>query len=400
MRIGLVSDFYYPWVGGPSTLVRNLGHGLVRHGHEVFLLAPSVDGPGGDEEDGAMSVTRASTVRSPFGYKLRVSARPGPAVSAWLDRIRPDVVQSHHPFPLSAAAVFAARRRAIPVSATNHTIPACSLWGIRHVLPAYAPAHAAFGRWITFLLGHCTTVATPTETAAESLRSLGFHRDVHVISNGVDTDRFAPGPPTPDLRSRLGLDARPVVLYTGRLDAEKEMGVWLEVAARLAVRRDVQFVVGGKGTDRPRLEALARNLQISDRVRFVGYVGDDEFPDLYRLADVYFITSPVELQSLTTLEAIASGVPIVGVNAGALPELVLDGENGFCPPSGDIAGLTRALDAVLGDANQRSAMGARGRAIALRHDLGQSISAYERLLTSTARMGAGASRERAAFIRS
>lgn len=385
MRVGVVTDFYYPWIGGPSAAVRNLSNGLADRGHDVFLLAPSPDGAVCEQHEGPVCVTRVRTVPVPVGYRLR-TAVPPIGIASWLRRTRPDVIHIHHPFPLSAAALAIARGHRVPVAATNHTIPECSLWGLRgsRLFPA---ARLALGRWIVNVLSRCDRVATPTETAAQLLRQLGFHRNIHVISNGVDVDRFKPGPPLRELGRRLGLDSRPVMLYTGRLDAEKEMDVWLRAAAEIARRRDVQFVVGGEGTDRPRLEALAVDLGLEGHARFVGYLDESEYPALYRLADVYCITSPVELQSITTLEAVASGLPVVAVGAGALPELVRNGENGYLVQQGNWAGVADAADCILGEADKRAAMRQASRSVALDHALQRSIELYEGFLEAAARRG-------------
>jgi len=388
VRIGLVTDFYSPWIGGPAALVQNLSRGLAGRGHDVSVLAPSATGWGGREQDGDVEVVRVPTLPVPFGYRVRVSVPLG--LTRWLDAFRPDVIHVHHPFPLSAAAVFAAPRHGIPVAATNHTIPSCSLWGLRGQPVVHVPAARMLGRWIVHLLDRCVAVATPTETAATMLRDMGFHRRVSVISNGVNTQRFQPGQ-SPALRQRFGLDERPVVLYTGRLDAEKDMEVWIRAAAAVG-GRVAQYVVGGEGADRPRLERLARDLGL-DSIRFIGYVEEALLPDLYRMADVYFIVAPVELQSISTLEALASGLPVVAVDAGALPELVQDGKNGLLVPAGSVAVAAEALEALVTDTRRRSSMGKEARRVAQSHDVFQMVAAYDGLLRDVAAQpGAGSDR--------
>jgi 1,2-diacylglycerol 3-alpha-glucosyltransferase len=381
VRIGLVTDLYFPWIAGPSVLLRNLGYGLAAKGHIVSLLAPSATGIPGNENDGPIALTRVATRTVPFGHEMRSALWPVRAVSEWLRRTQPDVVHAHHPFPISASAVLLARRSGIPVAATNHTIPECSLFGMRRFGPGYRLAEFAFGRWITFLMSRCDEVAVPTDTAADALRKLGYRAPITTLSNGVDTDRFSPGPAASELRRRLGLDERPVILYTGRLDAEKQMDVWLRAAARVSARTPAQFVVGGNGSDRARLESLASELGLSNDVRFPGFVSDEEHPELYRLADVYFITSPVELQSISTLEAMASGLPVVAVRAGALPELVRNGENGHLVEPENVRQAAEALTSLVTSREMRLAYGSASRRIALGHDLRQSVKAYEQFLT-------------------
>ncbi len=328
-----------------------------------------------------MAVRRTQSLPVSFGYELRVSSSPLVDASHWLDEVHPDVVHVHHPFPLSSAAIWLARRRGIPVVATNHTIPACSLWGLRSTPVLYPLVVNGFGRWIITLLRRCTAVTTPTQTAATLLRDIGFRGPVEAVSNGVDIGRFRPGPRPRELAARLGIDERAVVLYTGRLDAEKQMDVWLRAAAVLVRALDVQFLVGGKGSERARLEALSRELGLEGRLHFFGYLADDEYPLVYRLADAFCVTSEVELQSISTLEAIASGVPAVGVRAGALPELIRDGENGFLADPGDSIGIARNLHRLFSNRDRLSEMGRCSRTISEQHDLNQTVARYEVILT-------------------
>ncbi|MGH2444248.1 MAG: glycosyltransferase, partial [Chloroflexota bacterium] len=369
MKIGIVTDFYYPWIGGPAALIRALGQGLSLRSHQIELLAPSPSGEPCREHEGSVRITRAATVASPVGHNLRMCVRPIRAARRWLDDVQPDVLHVHHPFPLSAAVILEARRRRIPVIATNHTIPACSLWGIRRFTALHRTLEWAFGSWIVWLLGKCQSVITPTATAADLLRQLGFTGAIEVISNGIDFDRFRAGRRNSALRQRLMLDSRPVVLYTGRLDAEKQMDVWLRAAAHLRQSYDAQFIVGGEGGDRSRLEQLARDLDLTPSTRFIGYLPSNDLPDLYALADVYFITSPVELQSISTLEALAAGLPVVGVRSGALPELILHGENGYCAAPGDAKGLAHHLLEILQDAAGQCRMRECSSNVAAGHQL-------------------------------
>lgn len=397
MNIGIVTDFYYPWIGGPATLIRNLGHGLAARGHAVFLLAPSPNGTPGVECDGPLHVTRVRSHSVPFGYNLRSALRPGREVDEWLAAVRPDVLHVHHPFVLSTTALLAARKARIPVVATNHTVPECSLWGIRDHRLLYSIGNRAFSAWLKWVLERCDIVTTPTDTAARSLSDLGFPRQVQPVSNGVDAERFRPGPGDPALRARLGLDDRPIVLYTGRLDAEKQMDVWLQAGAEVVKTLDVQFVATGKGTDVARLEKLTRSLGLDQYVRFVGIVPEDDFPGIYRLANAYFISSPVELQSISTLEAVASGLPVVAADAGALPELVHHQENGYLFAPGDWQAAAVALASILSEPDLSRGMSLASRQISAAHDLVGTIDCYERLLRQAAERGGRI--EQAAFAR-
>ena len=141
--------------------------------------------------------------------------------------------------------MIAARRLGIPIVAVNHTIPECSLYGMR-TSRAYPLALRAFRWYLAWLLEHATAICTPTMTAASLMNALGLSRRIEVISNGVDTTRFTPVEDRATARRIMGLPDKPVVLYTGRLDAEKDMETWLRAAATLPSEVNAHFVLGAK----------------------------------------------------------------------------------------------------------------------------------------------------------
>ncbi len=304
----------------------------------------------------------------PFGYQLRTGFPVGDlgrVIREW----SPDVVHIHHPFPISIAGVVWSRLKRIPLVATNHTIPECSLYGMRESR-FYQPLSNVMSFYIRMVLGRADVVTTPTPTAAAQLKALGFGKPVLPVSNGVDGDRFSP-PQKP-----VKLDP-PVVLYTGRLDAEKELDTLIEAVPYVHQETGARFRIGGEGSDRRRLEDLVARRGLQQFVEFTGYVSDEALPDVYREASVYAISSPVELQSISTLEAMACGLPIAAVDAGALPELVKPGINGYLAPRGDSRSFGEAIVRILNAEHGGQAMKAASRNLALQHGVSEMVSAYE-----------------------
>ncbi len=381
MRVAIAADFTSPWVGGPATFIDNFRGHLHDAGHQVEVIAPSITGKASIEETAHGLIRRVPTLPAPFGYQLRIAYRPV-AVRAALEAARPDVLQIHHPFPLSLSALRAAGLLDVPVVAVNHTIPECSLYGLREQRVLYPFALGAFRRYLIWFLNQAKAVCTPTHTAARLLKGMAFKGEVAVISNGIDTERFTPSANRAAARARLGLPEKPILLYTGRLDADKDMETWLRAAARALGKVDGHLVVGGQGADRPRLERLAVELGLGARVTFPGYLPLGDLPTLYQAADAYCITSAVELQSITTLEATASGLPVIAARAGALPELVEDGINGYLAAPGDVQGFARSIERVLADPEAGEAMGRASRKRAEGHAIGAVSQAHEALLAS------------------
>ncbi|WP_262500267.1 glycosyltransferase [Phycicoccus endophyticus] len=163
----------------------------------------------------------------------------------------------------------------------------------------------------------------------------------------------------------------------GRLSAEKNVNELLEAAAVLPPHARVEIV--GDGSERPRLEALAEDLGITERVRFLGLVPDEELVRAYRRCTVFCMPGTAELQSLVTMEAMAAGKPVVAADAMALPHLVRPGRNGWLYPPGDVRELADRIAQVLADEPTRRAMGQESLRLISAHDLGATLGEFERV---------------------
>ncbi len=292
-----------------------------------------------------MAVDYRGSLPWPWYEGQRLGLLPPAAAGRAIAAFAPDVLHLHSPLTLGLAARRAARRRGVPVIYTNHYLP-LNVW------PALAHATGGRGRGgrhrgrargsprSTASSPGSPTAATyvtaPTVTALRLLRSRGLRVPSQAVSNGVDLEPLLAG------RRRRGAAVavraargRPVIVSVGRLSGEKRADVLIAAMSRLAHGAGPDspdgpvLALAGTGPDDARLRSLARHYGVADRVRFLGFVPDDDLPGLYRLADVFAIASQAELQSLATMAAMASGLPVVAVDAGALAELVHAGENGF-----------------------------------------------------------------------
>uniref|UniRef100_UPI0040488763 glycosyltransferase n=1 Tax=Aquiluna sp. TaxID=2053504 RepID=UPI0040488763 len=330
LRIVIPCDTFAPDINGAARFAERLAGGLVRKGHEVHIIAPAFDtseGPRIENHDGVdMIVHRLRSHKVPQHKTLRWPEPWGMTgkIAKILREVRPHAVHIQSHLMVGRFALQAARRQRLRVIATNHVMPENLM---RYsLLPKFLHPLAMKIIWADAgrILRKMDALTTPTKRAAELLEDAAKVSGVLAISCGIDASRFANNTPTDN--------SNPAALFLGRLDDEKKTDVLLRAVAKLTEHPKLQVELVGDGGERQRLGALARELGIEDRVHFLGHVSDQELPGIYERCTVFVMPSIAELQSIATMEAMASGRPVIGADAMALPHLVHDGDNGYLFP--------------------------------------------------------------------
>jgi glycosyltransferase involved in cell wall biosynthesis len=281
----------------------------------------------------------------------------------------------------------------IPVVATNHYMP-INMSPSLSTDPLLGKSFEALAySYLVSFYNRCDSVTAPTQTALGLLKHHGLRVESRAISNGIDLTQFFPASRDESLRRRFGLPAdRPLLLYLGRLSDEKRVHVLLDAMAQL--QAPAHLAIGGTGPAATELEAHADALGIRSRVTFLGRVADDDLVATYRLADGFVMPSVAELQSVATLEAMAVGLPVVAADAGALPELVRDGENGYRFTPDDSLALSQRLATLVSDKTLRDRMGEESLRLVARHDRRAVLDEWQSLYADLAARAKAATHER------
>lgn len=378
-RLLLVSSEFPPGPGGIGTHAHQLALGLGARGWEVRVLAtqPYVD-------DAARAAFRAA---QPF--RMETLAGGGNRPSTWPGRIRaarrllagwrPEVVVGSGMRALWLARALAALYRA-PLATVAHG---------SELLAKGLPLRLTRGALSA--AGLTVSVSRYTEALVEAAGARPRHGVV--IPNGADGDRFAPGPVPAELRARLGLEGRRVIVTVGRVCERKAQDVVIRALPHLP--GDVVYLMVGLPEIRADLERLAAELGVAERVRFAGAVGAADLPLHYRLGDVFCLLSrrasngDVEGYGIVALEAALCGVPAVVSGGSGLAEAVADGETGFVVPPDDPEAAAAALGRVLEEPGLRDEMGRRALAWGRARTWARRVDEYDRLLRALhARPGA------------
>jgi 1,2-diacylglycerol 3-alpha-glucosyltransferase len=379
MRILTATDTYYPDVNGAAYFTYRLATLLAKRGHDVFVMCPSRSFKNTISNHGEVAVYGIRSIHLPVYQNFRVSPLfTSRTIRRVIREISPDIVHIQNHFLIGKEAVTAAKRLSIPAMGTNHFMPQ-NLTHYLH-LPGIAERWLQRFAWRQFVrvFEQLDFVTTPTRTAAALLVKAGLKKKVVAVSCGIDLERFKPTNDGAYLRRRFALPTdKPVLLYVGRLDKEKRIDMILRALPDISRATGVHLVLAGIGKEKRNLEELAERLDIQQTVTFTGFVPDEDLQNIYGVADLFATAGIAELQSIVTMEAMASGLPVVAVNAMALPELVHDGENGYLFSDGDGQMFTEKVIAILSDQAMRAKMSEKSLEIIRDHDINKTIEKYE-----------------------
>ncbi len=368
MKLLLVTESYWPNADGGALFERRLALGLVEDGLHVAVVAPSTGWKRYIERDGTYDIYRERAATFWFNTKYKTTLWPFKQVHSVIIRERPDVIHIHNAYWLGLSALFWGKVYRIPVVATNHFMPENALLNIRVFKFMYKPLVWIIWGGIVWLHNRCDFVTSPTPTAVRLLHEHGLKAPAKAISNGIDMAVFRPDIDPKKVITKLGLATdRPIVLYVGRVDGEKRLDIIMSGLPLILIQQKVQLVIAGFGKALESLKAQAKRLGVENEVVFTGYLDEEDKPALYNAASVFVISSPAELQSIVTLEAMASGLPIVSVDVAALKELCHDGENGYLFPENDYAKMAARINDILASSKLKSEFSKESINIVQRH---------------------------------
>ena len=386
MKILITSDLYPPVINGVSTFSQNLARGLSAAGHEVVVVAPSQTGKRYNEKDGAIAIHRVRSVVFPFYQNVRICLTPQLEIRKIIKEFQPDIIHNQMPMGIGQAATMLGRHYDIPLVSTSHAMPENLMDNLQKL--------SAFSGPINYMLADIgrryhsksDVVTAPTKSGLN-----GFERfiakmtvPIKIISNGIDLKQYQPGPVKKSLYRKFKLPTdQPIITYLGRLDTEKHVWVLLYALREVLKKRQAHLLIVGSGVDLDNERHIAEEIGVAKHVTFTGRVSEEDKIALHRVGDLFAVASPAELQCIAALEAMASGKPIVAVQAGALGELCHHHKNGERFKLDDYKGAARGMLRILDDKSLAKKYGAESLRIAQTHDLDTVIQKFVKLYETT-----------------
>jgi 1,2-diacylglycerol 3-alpha-glucosyltransferase len=322
MNIVMFTNTFSPHVGGVAHSVAWLSETLRELGHAVLIVAPDYAEAGRSESD----ILRVPAIQNFNGSDFSVPIPFTRSLEKTLSAFEPDIIHSHHPFLLGDTALRTAASRALPAIFTYHT--RYELYG--HYVAQDAPVLQRLV--LSLAVGYCDLcdhIIAPTLSIADLLRHHDVTKPIAIIPTGIDLARFSSGD-RQRLRSRLGIaETDFIVGHVGRLAPEKNLTYLTEAVCLLLSQNErTHFIVAGEGSSASEMRRMLDDAGLHDRCHLLGVVEGADLADVYAAMDVFAFSSRSETQGLVLVEAMAAGVPVIGLDEPGVREVVRNGKNG------------------------------------------------------------------------
>jgi glycosyltransferase involved in cell wall biosynthesis len=300
-----------------------------------------------------------------------------------IEGFKPDVINVCSPYPISICAMILAKKKHIPLVGSIHILPENVL--APFFSSSWYPTLVKYiWSYLIHFYNHVDWATVPTKTGAVMYQEKGLKTPVSPISNGVDTEMFKPTNKGEYLRKRFNLPDKPLILYTGRINQEKNVDVLVKAIPLVLKNVDAHFLFCGSGGLKPDMMKLTQQLGVDGHTTFIDFLDWADYPNIFTLADVFVMPAESELQSIVTLEAIATGVPPVVVNKGAVPELA-SAQNGLVFEPQDSNQLANNIITILYDKQLRDTMKKNSLKLSEQHSMNtvgiQYEQVYEKVLS-------------------
>lgn len=380
MKILFATESYHPNIDGGAIAQHRLVHELIRKGHNVAVIAPGPRFQNITEADNGSVIYRPRSLTLPLYMNNSYQFSPIPInyINHIIKTFQPDIVDICSPYPIGASTLIISKKYHIPIVGSIHMLPENMLspfMNNKH----YPKMRTLSWSYLVYFFNKVDQATIPTKTGAKMYQEKGLTVPIKPISNGVNIEIFNPKNDGRYLREKFNIPKKPTVLYTGRMSSEKNVDVIIKAIPGVLKNIDAHFLFCGSGGGyKQQMKQLAKSLGINDHATFVDFLEWEDYPNIYSLADLFVMPAEAELQSIVTMEAIASGLPAVVVNKGAVPELV-NQNNGLLFKPQDNTDLAKCITTILSDNFLKKKMSANSLELIKQHTMSYVVKQYEQV---------------------
>jgi glycosyltransferase involved in cell wall biosynthesis len=377
MKIILFTDTFLPQINGVVTSVVNFSRELAKKGHIVYIFTTK------KKRQPKINLGKNVYIHYfPSGNwfidypDLRLVNPQIVKTMSMVSKIKPDIIHVNAPSPHAWTALLCARVYKIPIIGTYHTLISDFLKHskMKHVNPK-------IGKKLTWdytraYYNNLDLVIAPSEAIRKELIGQKIKKEIKVVSNGVDTNLFYP-----EKMQKKGNR----VLHVGRISYEKNIDVLLK-AFKIVLRKipDARLDIVGEGPNLEELRLMSRKLNIDKNVRFLGRIEHTRLRQVYCAYDTFATASTIETEGLVILEAMACGLPVIGVNCRAIPYIVKNDFNGYVAEPYNEREIAEGIKRIMMNAKLRQRFSLNSIKTSKKFSLENSVQAIEKIYERTA----------------
>jgi 1,2-diacylglycerol 3-alpha-glucosyltransferase len=344
--IAFYTDTFLPATDGVVTSILNFRRELMRRGNDVYVFA-SGDSSTQKIAMGQKNVFVARGMR--FKNYPQYNVALFPFLSALkLRNVKVDLLHAQTPFTMGFYALLQSKINKTPIVGSFHTMFTDRMVLSEYIKDARLRKIASKYSWnyAKFFYGRCNGVIAPSDAIVALLEKKGI-ANVYTVPSSVDMKKFNSRVSGGRIRRQIlrGKKGK-IVMYIGRLSREKRLDTLIK-AARALKGKEITFAIGGTGPASSYYHDMVKRMHLGDRVKFLGFIDGKLLPQHYAACDAFCIPSTFETQGMVSIEAMASGKPVVGADYLALRDLIKDGYNGEKFVPNDFYSCARKIEKVL-----------------------------------------------------
>ncbi len=339
MKIAWFTDTWLPTRDGVVTSLLAFKKEIEKKGNEVYIFAPGKENCDKDN----VFYYKSRPFKKYENYRfVSLPSFFSRRTERIIERIKPGIIHSHSPGFMGIHALIASYKKEIPLFFTYHTFIDDSIYLVIRDKNFQNIAKKLLYQWLRYYMKRCSCIIAPSNYTARYINEKIIEKDIEIIPTGIDIKRFSNSKNKKE-------NSKKVILHVGRIVKEKNIDLIIESAPYILKKIDSIFLIVGEGPARKEYEEKVKEKGLQNNFIFTGFVNDEKLLEHYASADVFVFPSIYETQGIVALEAMASGLPVVAARAKALPDFIIDEENGYLFDPGNPRELAEKLIKAIED---------------------------------------------------
>ena len=378
MKIAFFTDCFVPQVNGIVTSLFDLAKGLSDSGHQVFIVAPRYYRRYREFEYPNVRVLRMPSMPALFYDDYRITLPFDIKIFNILRKEGIDIVHFEAPFTVALAGIAIAKMLRKPIVGTFHTFIVDPHY-LKHGFPT-SKGFQKFGwEYCKFYYNKCDLVTTPSNFTRKELIRHGLKKEIAIISNGIDISMFD-NSAAEEFGAQHGLTG-PILFFVGRMAHEKNIEYLIDsMVPVFKSYPSSKLLLIGDGPQFAEVKGFIENRDLSGNILMLGRMEHSDLvkSGIFGIADIFVTASETENQPMSILEAMANGIPCVGLSEKGIPDLIIDEVNGLVVPNNDKDAFSRAIMAILGNDDLKKSLSLGARREMKRHSSSEVLNSWER----------------------